>query len=157
MLLNCTPEVPFKLMSKLPPMLNVPLLFNIALVPMLPDEPLVMVTAPELFHTAPVPSVNPPDGTETLPALERVPSNVPPVQFNAPDTMTEPVACRVPPVKLKAGIVVEGTRLSVPPLSASVPAPLTEPCGVMVCVPPLNCKVLPDDTLKAPVSVELPL
>ena len=134
-LLNCTPDVPFKLMSKLPPMLKDPLLFSIALVPILPELPLVIVTAPELVHTALVPSVNPPDGTETLAVVVREPSNV-------------------PPVHVRLLVIVPPAIFNVPPANASVPAPLIEPPFSMA--PPDRVKLVPVATLIDPEFVVAP-
>ena len=140
MLLNWTPEVPFKLMSKLPPISKLPplLLFNIALAAMLPDEPLVMVTAPELFHTAPEPSVKPPDGTETLPVVVSVPSSVPPVHE-----------------KLLV-VIAPPTISSVPPVNASVPVPLTGVALLRLLMPLLKVRVAGETMLKVPLLVPSP-
>ena len=61
-----------------------------------------------------------------------------------PETLT-------PPVKLKLPL-----SLNVPPFTCSVPAPLTEPAGAIVWTLPFNCNVLPEATVNAPVSLELP-
>ena len=130
-MLNCPPKVPFKPISKLLPltMSNVPLLFNIALVPITPDPLLAIVIAPELFHTAPVPSVKPPVATETLPEVASVPS-------------------RVPPVHEKLLVIAPPTISSVPPANASVPAPLIVP--PLRAPPPDNVKLVPVARLIAP-------
>ena len=101
----------------------------------------------------------PPDGTVTVLVfvVVKLPINTPFNQVNAPVTVVKPVPPSVPPLKLNVVSVVElGKRSSVPALNVSTPVAITEPAEVIVCVPPLNCSVLPEAMLNEPESVELP-
>src|SRR5487761_2725649 len=143
----------------LPPLL----LFKTALVPMAPELGLVIVTAPELFHTAPVPNANPPEAMFVLPTVVSTPLIVPPVQVSVPaEGIVAPAELNDPPFCVQFDVVIVDAPISseppvmltvlgvqlvpvgivtvlVPLLTVSAPAVNVDPVkAVIVLVPPLN-------------------